>query len=100
MPNAEWQMPNAKCQIAKSDGQPLTPGIEAPRNNPDIEPRAPASSVLSLAKQKRRYPSLCAPKSTPGTHPIRPSGIRYSVIDHASDSTRFPAGGTQVGFTR
>jgi PAS domain S-box-containing protein len=51
-----------------------------------IDASAPANSVRSRAKQKRMYPSPAAPKSTPGTQPIRPCLIRCSTILQDSDS--------------
>ena len=44
-----------------------------PRARPSSPQALPTSSLPSRAKQNRTYPSPCAPKSTPGTQPIRPA---------------------------
>src|SRR4029079_12013146 len=55
-------------------------------NSAAIDSSAPASSRRSRAKQNRSCPSPFLPKSAPGTQPMRPSEIRYSVIFHDSES--------------
>src|SRR5687768_18576752 len=66
-------------------------------NSERIDSSAPVSSARSLAKQNLRYPSPFAPKSTPGTQPIRPFEIRNSVMAHERDVCVLSAGGVHAG---
>ena len=49
-----------------------------------VEHTQAVAAILPERRPVEAVPAT-APKSTPGTHPIRPSEIRYSVIVHDSD---------------
>src|SRR5206468_4661977 len=86
--SSKFQVPSSKSQesqesqesqVASRSSHTVTP------NSSFIDCSAPVSSLRSRAKQKRTYPSPLAPKSTPGTHPIRPLAIRYLTIRHDTE---------------